>query len=114
MTGCTRAAATFGTSDCAPSVWVRQVGDSYLIGFQGELRGGAAPALQAFDTGSGVATITARRDGLQYATLELLDLTIGSGNDVVNVRGTVRSRTPTCTPARATTGSTSRRWPPCR
>ena len=26
----------------------------------------------------------------------------------------MRSRTPTCTPARATTGSTSRRWPPCR
>ena len=83
-TGC----GEFGTSDCAPSVWVQQVGDSYLIGFQGELRGGAAPALQAFDTGSGVATITARRDGLQYATLELLDLTTGSGNDVVNVRGT--------------------------
>ena len=83
-TGC----GLLGTSDCAPSVSVTQVGGEYLIGFQGELRGSAAPALQAFDTGSGVAGLLRRGDGLQYYGLEVLDLAFGSGNDVLNVQGT--------------------------
>ncbi len=82
-TGC----GTYGTSDCAPSVWVHQLGDAYVIGFQGELKG-VAVTLQAFDTGQGVAALAARTDGLEYATLEQLDLTTGGGADVFNVRGT--------------------------
>jgi hypothetical protein len=84
FTGC----GELGTSDCAPSVWVQQVGDAFLIGFHGELQGAAAPALQAFDTGSGSASIRLRRDGVEYDGLEVLDITTGSGADVINVRGT--------------------------
>ena len=84
FTGC----GELETSDCAPSVWVQQIGDGFLIGFHGELQGSAAPSLQAFDTGAGVATIASRRDGVEYVGLEVLDLTTGSGADVVNVRGT--------------------------
>ena len=83
-TGC----GQLGTSDCAPSVWVHQLGDGFLIGFQGELQGSGAPALQAFDLGSGIASIARRRDGVEYAALEVLDIKTGSAYDVVNVRGT--------------------------
>ena len=87
QTGC----GALGTSDCAPSVWVQQVGSDYLVGFQGELKGGAAPSLQAFDldpTKNAAALL--RTDGLQYYGLEVLDITFGQGTDahVLNVQGT--------------------------
>ena len=83
-TGC----GAYLTSDCAPSVWVQQLGDAFLIGFHGELKGSAAPALLAFDEGTGTADLARRGHGVEYAGLEVLDIITGSGLDVLNVQGT--------------------------
>ena len=71
-----------GTSRCSQSVFVWQLGGELVIGFQGEVTG-AAPALTS--TGTDVS----RGDGIDYANVESLDISLGSGNDRFNVRGTL-------------------------
>src|SRR5207244_1906621 len=71
---------TLGTSRCAQSVFVWALGGEYLIGFQGELGGLAAPA---------VAGAPLRLDGVNYYDFETLAVTLGSGNDRFNIRGTL-------------------------
>ena len=68
-------------SRCSQSVYVWQHGDTYLIGFAGEVAGASGPVL----TSSG--TELSRLDGINYYGLETLDLLMGSGDDGVNVRG---------------------------
>ncbi|HET7305708.1 MAG TPA: hypothetical protein VFJ12_14290 [Segeticoccus sp.] len=69
-------------SRCAQSVFVWRHGQTYLVGFVGEVAGDAAPALTSSQTD------LLRVDGIDYAGLERLDLAMGSGDDGVNVRGT--------------------------
>ena len=75
---------TLGTSRCAQSVFVWAFGGDYLIGFQGELGGLAAPAV----TGAPL-----RLEGLNYYDFETLAISLGSGNDRFNVRGTLPATT---------------------
>ena len=73
------------------SVYVWLVGGTYLVGFRGEVD--ADPAhpvrvrLDALGTAA-AATDGSRRDGITYDDLETLNLALGSGSDVLNVRGT--------------------------
>ena len=96
----------FSTSDCARSVHVQKFGRDYLILFRGERNGLArtddlgtpdldddlvflgGPVLTA--TGAnGVALDVRRIDGINYYGLETLDISLGQGDDVLNVRGTL-------------------------
>jgi len=79
---------TNGLSRCSQSAFVWQVGGDYLVGFRGELPGASSPAFSATGTG-GTATDLPRMDGINYYGLELLDITLGSGHDRFNVRGTL-------------------------
>ena len=94
----TASCGSAGTSRCSQSVFVWQLGGELLVGFQGEVAG-AAPALTS------TGTDQARGNGIDYANLENLDISLGSGNDRFNVRGTLPVHEPR--PAPATTSSTS-------
>ncbi|MDA8435365.1 MAG: hypothetical protein M0Z98_05210, partial [Actinomycetales bacterium] len=76
---------------CAPTVYVWQVGGRYLVGFRGEVNEDPAHpvlvGLTALGVG-GVAVDLTRRDGIDYAGVETLNLSLGSGSDVLNVQGT--------------------------
>ena len=80
-----------GATQCSDSVYVWLVGGTYLVGFRGEVN--ADPAhpvrvrLDALGTAA-AATDGSRRDGITYDGLETLNLALGSGSDVLNVRGT--------------------------
>lgn len=85
------------TTACAASVYVWQLGGEFLIGFRGEVN--ADPAnpvtigLTAIGsavtlTGATAAFSTARQHGVEFAGLETMDVSLGSGDDVLNVQGT--------------------------
>ncbi|MCU1507720.1 MAG: hypothetical protein JWP05_2689, partial [Microbacteriaceae bacterium] len=79
---------------CAASVYVWLVGGTYLIGFRGEVNENTALPiilqLAALGVGSvDVATDVTARAGIRYYGLETVNLALGSGNDVLNVRGTL-------------------------
>ena len=77
---------------CSDSVWVWKVGSVYLIGFRGELD-------RVDRAGAGRPRHRRRRrptalrvDGITYAGLasdNVLDIALGSGDDVMNVQGTL-------------------------
>ncbi|MGB7961606.1 MAG: calcium-binding protein [Propionicimonas sp.] len=76
---------------CAPSVYVWQAGAGYLIGFRGEVNEDPANPrdIQLIATGAGSAIDGLQRmDGVTYAGVETLNLDLGLGSDVLNVRGT--------------------------
>ncbi len=62
---------------------VTQVGDEFIINFEGGLR--SNPVNLAV---TGDVTLTHRTDGVNYYGVETLNLDLGSGADVMNVRGT--------------------------
>ncbi len=76
-------------SRCASSVygWDSD-GRLWLIGFRGELAG-LDVSFSVTPVGAGTATDLLRTDGITYDTLEVLDVALGSGDDRVNVRGTL-------------------------
>ncbi len=75
-------------SRCSSSVFVWASGGLFLIGFRGELVG-LDVAFTATPEGAGTATDLLRTDGITYDTLETLDISLGSGDDRFNVRGTL-------------------------
>ncbi len=96
---CRCAAARDNLSLCSDSVYVWQVGGAgtgvplgYLIGFRGEVNEDPAhPVTVGLSAlGSDATAYDAlRTDGLNYYGLETLNLLLGSGDDVLNVRGTL-------------------------
>ncbi|HEX5857107.1 MAG TPA: hypothetical protein VFY91_03265, partial [Microbacterium sp.] len=77
---------------CAASVYVWLVGGTYLIGFRGEVNEDTAQPVTiqlAAIGGTDVATDVTARAGIRYHGLETLNLSLGSGHDVLNVRGTL-------------------------
>jgi Ca2+-binding RTX toxin-like protein len=79
---------TGGLSVCARSVFAWQVGGDFLIGFRGERQALSSAPLITFDLGTGQAPSELRVQGITYYGLEVLDLGLGSGDDVLNVQGT--------------------------
>jgi len=90
-----------GRSDCAPSVNVLKVDNTYLIRFEGELTStiGRGISLVTLDGSNLVGFVSEfvstsnidviqRTDGLNYYQVETFTVHAGSGTDVVNVRGT--------------------------
>ncbi|HWG94585.1 MAG TPA: Calx-beta domain-containing protein [Mycobacteriales bacterium] len=79
---------TLARTACALSVFVWQLGASLLIGFRGEVDADPArPVLvDLFALG---ARDLSRREGVEHTGLEVLDLAMGSGTDVLNVQGTL-------------------------
>jgi Ca2+-binding RTX toxin-like protein len=70
-------------------VW--QVGAGYLIGFRGEVNADTAAPRRLLLAATGATSAIGgllRTDGLTYTGVERLDLTLGRGDDVLNVRGT--------------------------
>ena len=80
-----------GESPCAPSVYVWEFGGGFLIGFRGEVNDPAGlRRIQLTATGAGFGIDGFRRtEGIAYTGVETLNLGLGSGDDVLNVRGTV-------------------------
>ncbi len=83
-----------GDTRCAASVYVWLVGDTYVIGFRGEVNENPQLAvtikLAALGTGAtAVATDASSQEGIRYVGLETLNLALGSGSDVLNVQGTL-------------------------
>jgi Ca2+-binding RTX toxin-like protein len=77
-------------------VTVDRYGTVYVIGFQGKLRqvnnGPGVDLLQvtgdaAFNA-SGGATVATRMDGINYYGVEVLNISTGTGNNILNVQGT--------------------------
>ena len=83
---------TQDTSECSASVYVWTTGDGYLIGFRGEVNElPTAPVTIGLVAIGGALTPAydaLRRDGIVYDGLETLNLLLGKGSDVLNVRGT--------------------------
>ncbi|MFN8136916.1 MAG: calcium-binding protein [Propionicimonas sp.] len=80
-----------GETVCAASVYVWQVGTGYLIGFRGEANADPAHPVQYVLTATGATSAIdglLRTDGITYTGVETLDLALGTGDDVLNVRGT--------------------------
>ncbi|MCW5953696.1 MAG: hypothetical protein KIT69_15695, partial [Propionibacteriaceae bacterium] len=79
-----------GNTPCAPSVYVWEFGSGFLIGFRGEVNDPSDTRLvQLTATGAGFPIDGFRRtDGIAYTGVETLNLGLGSGDDVLNVRGT--------------------------
>ncbi|MBK8459224.1 MAG: hypothetical protein IPL43_02545 [Micropruina sp.] len=101
-----------GDTRCAASVYVWQVGGDFLIGFRGEVNENPLlPISIKLDAlgASSAAADRSRREGINYYGLETLNLALGSGDDVLNVRGTL----PVTNIALADGDdrSTSPRWP---
>ena len=90
--GVSMTCGTAGATRCASSVYVWALGSSFLIGFRGEVNedpdNPVRIRLDALGTAA-PATDASRRDGVEYRGLETLNLALGSGHDVLNVRGTL-------------------------
>ena len=83
---------TQASTRCATSVYVWRTATGYLVGFRGEVN--ADPlhpvTIGLFAVGAGAAaTDMTRRSGISYYGLETLNVLLGSGNDVLNVQGTL-------------------------
>ncbi len=89
-----------GTTRCSQSVFAYEYfnsaanhGRDVLIGFRGERNAGVGPVPQIHVTGddndAAVAVERLRVDGINYYGLETLNLRLGHGHDVLNVRGTI-------------------------
>ncbi len=68
-----------------------QLGNDFLIRFQGAYRGFTVAPIQVLDsTGASVstATVATRIDGINYYGIEQLNIDLGSDDDVFNVQGT--------------------------
>ena len=79
---------------CSASVYVWLVGGTYLIGFRGETNETPADpvSIQLAALGAAVgapATDALSTSGIRYHGLETLNLALGAGHDVLNVRGTL-------------------------
>ena len=83
---------TTNLAECADSVYVWETGNGFLIGFRGEVNGDplhpVTIGLSALG-GTAAAYDASSRDGISYYGLETLNLSLGSGSDVLNVRGTL-------------------------
>ena len=91
-----------GGTRCSDSVYVWQTATGYLIGFRGEMYADivdttdlfsatnhpVAITLAALGTGAHVTDLL-RTSGVNYYRLETLNLLLGTGNDVMNVQGTL-------------------------
>ncbi|NMM32989.1 MAG: calcium-binding protein, partial [Phycicoccus sp.] len=93
-TGVSMRCGAVDDSRCAASVYVWQVGGTYLIGFRGEVNESTTRPitiqLAALGTDAvAVATDASSRAGIRYDGLETLNLSLGSGSDVLNIRGTL-------------------------
>jgi hypothetical protein len=77
---------------------VTKIENHYIIGFQGvarQLDGGEGVSLVGIDgdddfDASGGAEIRTRMDGINYYGIEEVNLSLGSGTEIVNVQGTSR------------------------
>nr|NLI49987.1 calcium-binding protein [Propionibacterium sp.] len=82
---------TGGLTACAASVYVWESGADLLIGFRGETNADPARPVRIMLDALGAAAPAAdrsRRDGVHYDGLETLNLALGAGADVLNIRGT--------------------------
>ena len=83
---------TTNLAECADSVYVWATGNGFLIGFRGEVNEDplhpVTVGLAALG-GTAAAYDASSRDGISYYGLETLNLSLGSGSDVLNVRGTL-------------------------
>ncbi|HSF98236.1 MAG TPA: Calx-beta domain-containing protein [Ornithinibacter sp.] len=90
--GVSMTCGTAGATRCASSVYVWALGSSFVIGFRGEVNEDplhpVTIRLDALGTAA-PATDASRRDGVEYRGLEALNLALGSGHDVLTVRGTL-------------------------
>ncbi len=82
------------TTRCAASVYVWLVGGTYFIGFRGEVNADTGQPITIALSALGASATDAATDGsatsgIRYHGLEVLNLALGSGSDVLNVRGTL-------------------------
>ena len=99
-TGEARSCGSEGATRCSRSVFVYEYfnaavnhGRDLLIGFRGERNAGVGAIPQIVVTGdsndAAVAIELVRQDGINYYGLETLNIKLGHGSDVLNVRGTI-------------------------
>ena len=81
------------------NVAVEKHGSTFTITFRGSMQSRQIAYVD------GPATVTTRLAGIDYYNVDKLNITLGPGNDVVNVQGTTAVTNLTAAPA--TTGSTS-------
>ncbi|MDB4562974.1 hypothetical protein N9113_05065, partial [Akkermansiaceae bacterium] len=69
---------------------IEKIGSRFLITFKGEHRDLEIPGVDVDVTElrGGTVELTTRKEGLSYFNLEQLDLTLGDGQNILNVRGT--------------------------
>ena len=71
------------------NVAVTRIGNVFLIFFQGALAGpDVHPVITSVNRTDGTITVATRTQGINYYNAETLNIELGSGNDVFNVRGT--------------------------